>query len=333
MLFSVILPTYNRKLQLLECLNELARQTLAPSEFEVIVVVDGSSDGTDAAIDGASFPYRLTVVNQANSGPSIARNNGASKAQADFLAFTEDDVTPDRDWLERAARHVRKDPTIDVLEGRTVSAGDRKDVRRFDRSGIPSFIPCNLFIRRSVFVATTGYDPAFYDRASHLYFREDADLGFRLLDSGARNLIADDAIVTHPVQFARVSDAMRHARRYLFDPLLYRKHPLRYRSMIERKTILGLQLRRVQHSIALVYLVALAGLLISSLDSDPAAITGELVTMALCALFFKFKYQGEGGFRWQRLADLPAFGLLPLLYLRALVKGCIRFRSYGPLLP
>lgn len=333
MIFSVVLPTYNRKLSLLQCLENLARQTLPPDDFEVIVVVDGSTDGTSEAIRTLQFPFHLQVIDQENRGPSSARNHGAANARGEYLAFIEDDIVPEIDWLERAAALLRKDPPIDVLEGRTISASDRRNIRQFDVSGIPSFIPCNLFIRRSLFSGTSGYDPEFYDHKTHLYFREDADLGFRVMDAGARVVIANDVVVSHPFQFTGIRQVFRHANRYLFDPLLYRKHPIRYRSMIERKAILGIRLRRVHHVVALVYVIALACLAYSLVRSHGSEIVGEGFVLLLCVLFFKYKYQGSSGFRLARLGDVPAFAGVPIVYLRSLLAGCFRFRSFGTLIP
>ena len=333
MMFTVIIPTYNRKESLLELLDALTHQSCSPDEFDVIVVDDGSTDGTPAAVREQSYPFRLHILSQENGGPGSARNKGAAVAQGDFLAFTEDDVEPDHLWLERAGAWLRADPTIDVLEGRTISADDRTNIRRFDRAGIPSFIPCNLFVRRSDFIRSSGYDPAFYDLATHRYFREDADLGFRLLDMGTRIELAEDVVVAHPRQFTRIRDAFRHARRYVFDPLLYRKHPVRYREMIERKVVAGIPIRRVHHVVALTYLLALAGLGVAIGMCETIAMVGTGALALGGVLFYKFKYEGEGGFLTARVVNLPCYAVVPLVYLGSIVAGCLRFRTIGPLIP
>ncbi len=333
MRISVIIPTYNRRESLLRCLDELGAQTLSSEEFEVLVVVDGSTDGTAEAARQRRLPYALTVVEQANSGPAAARNSGAAKACGEYLAFTEDDVLPDKDWLARASEHLRANPSIDILEGRTVSMADRADIRRRDLPGVPSFIPCNLFIRKPTFAASAGYDPMFYDGSRHIYFREDADLGFSLMDSGARVFLARDVIVAHPVQFSGVGDAIRHARRFVFDPLLYRKHPRRFRLMIEQKSIAGIRLRRVHHIVALMFGVTLFGLVAGALNLVRIGSLDAIVVLLLCVLFFKYKYQGARGFLSGQILDLPAFTLVPCVYLASVLRGCIRFRSIGALLP
>jgi hypothetical protein len=85
--FSVIIPSYNRKDYLLECLQTVFAQSYAP--YEVIVVDDGSTDGTIEAVE--KFARGVQVIQQANGGPGAARNRGASIASGDYLAFLDSD--------------------------------------------------------------------------------------------------------------------------------------------------------------------------------------------------------------------------------------------------
>ncbi|MBM9594012.1 glycosyltransferase family 2 protein [Roseitranquillus sediminis] len=83
---SVIIPTYNRREYLLECLESVAAQRVAP--HEVIVVDDGSTDGTIEAVERMAG---VTLIRQANAGPGAARNRGAAAASGDYLAFIDSD--------------------------------------------------------------------------------------------------------------------------------------------------------------------------------------------------------------------------------------------------
>jgi GT2 family glycosyltransferase len=84
--FSVIIPTYNRRDYLLACLDRVAAQRHAP--HEVIVVDDGSSDGTCEAVEGMEG---VRLIRQENAGPGAARNRGAQAATGDYLAFLDSD--------------------------------------------------------------------------------------------------------------------------------------------------------------------------------------------------------------------------------------------------
>ena len=100
--FSVVIPTYNRLPMLLRVLGALDRQRAAP-EFEVVVIDDGSTDGTDEALERTSatrthkYPWRYQW--QKNSGPSRARNRGVELATGQFVVFIGDDTVPEEEFL------------------------------------------------------------------------------------------------------------------------------------------------------------------------------------------------------------------------------------------
>ena len=95
---SVIIPTYNRRAWLCQTLASLAQQTWPAGRFEVIVVDDGSEDGT-AEIGAATFPFPLRYFWQTNQGDAAARNTGAQQSQADVLVFLDDDILVAPDYL------------------------------------------------------------------------------------------------------------------------------------------------------------------------------------------------------------------------------------------
>ncbi|MFK8082862.1 MAG: glycosyltransferase family 2 protein [Granulosicoccus sp.] len=86
--FSVIIPTFNRADSILDTLDSCFAQTF--SDFEIIVVDDGSSDTTLAVLDAVD-DSRLRVVSQANAGPAAARNHGMRLADGSYIAFLDSD--------------------------------------------------------------------------------------------------------------------------------------------------------------------------------------------------------------------------------------------------
>lgn len=117
MKLSVVIPTYNRKDSLRLTLDGLARQTYSVAEFEVIVVSDGSTDGTDTMLAeyAVSAPYALRAITQLNSGPSAARNRGIHEARHEVIVFLDDDVEPVPQFLMRHAAHHETDDKVVVL--------------------------------------------------------------------------------------------------------------------------------------------------------------------------------------------------------------------------
>lgn len=95
---SVIIPTYNRKVLLRETLQSLAQQTYSSDRFEVILIDDGSTDGTEE-IAAEAYPFTLRYFWQSNQGDAEARNFGARKSQAEFLVFLDDDILVEPGYL------------------------------------------------------------------------------------------------------------------------------------------------------------------------------------------------------------------------------------------
>ncbi len=330
--FSVIIPTYNRRQTLLRTLRALAAQTLPAAEFEVIVSIDGSTDGTQDALSTERFPFSFRELTQPNGGASKARNAGIAAAKGEFIAFTEDDVVPEPNWLESAKAQLLRDK-VDVLDGTILDLDTRQNLRRLGIKGIPAFLPCNLFVRRNVFEKLGGYDENYYDPQRHLYFREDSDLGFRILDAGYSVALAPEVIIRHPPQFNALTDCLRHGRRYVFDALLFKKFPSRYRTMIEAKNIFGLKVCRPQYLLALAYVLFLALAIAAVGASSRRYVAWSLIAACACAGAYRFKYQGLRALQFYRVGETLGFFWAPLVYLGALIRGARRYHSWGVLRP
>ncbi|MEP7359121.1 MAG: glycosyltransferase family 2 protein [Anaerolineales bacterium] len=89
---SVIIPTYNRRASVERLLRSLDAQTLPPDQFEVIIVIDGSEDGTRELVAGWKAAYRLRGIWQTNQKQAAARNNGVRASSGDLIVFLDDDM-------------------------------------------------------------------------------------------------------------------------------------------------------------------------------------------------------------------------------------------------
>src|SRR4051794_27416912 len=89
---SVVIPSYDRREALGRCLEALGRQTADPSAFEVVVVLDGSTDGSAEMLAGLRPRHALRVERKANGGVASARNRGLELAAAPVVLFLDDDI-------------------------------------------------------------------------------------------------------------------------------------------------------------------------------------------------------------------------------------------------
>ena len=108
--FTVIVPTHNRPLQLACCIEALSKLEYPVNRFEVIVVDDGGTASVAELQDAFRDSLSLTVVRQEPAGPAAARNNGARHAKGRFLAMTDDHCAPAPDWLSRLQEAFEQDP-------------------------------------------------------------------------------------------------------------------------------------------------------------------------------------------------------------------------------
>ena len=98
-LISVVIPVYNGSRHLRTCINSALNQTYPM--VEIVAVNDGSSDNSMEILK--SYGDRIRVIDQANSGPAIARNNGVKTCHGELVAFLDQDDVWDNIKLERQA--------------------------------------------------------------------------------------------------------------------------------------------------------------------------------------------------------------------------------------
>ena len=111
-LVSVIIPTYNRAALVRDAVRSVLEQTF--SDFELIVIDDGSTDGTDAVMAGFD-DRRLFYIKQENRGRSAARNRALSRARGRFIAFLDSDDLYLKDKLEKQVAYMDRNPDVDMI--------------------------------------------------------------------------------------------------------------------------------------------------------------------------------------------------------------------------
>lgn len=209
--FSVVVATYNRSALLTGVVGAIVGQTLPRERYEVIVVDDGSTDGTEALGAELAERHGLRYLRQDNQGAAAARNRGIREASGDVVAFTDDDCLVPPDWLARLADGYARHPEVVGVGGRLVaeaSALRASAVARYEeRVGREVFgageeealggFECpaggtnNMSYRRATLLEVDGFDEGFPPRV----WGEDADLKRRITDAGGRLLYVPVTVV------------------------------------------------------------------------------------------------------------------------------------------
>jgi glycosyltransferase involved in cell wall biosynthesis len=194
-LVSVIIPTYNRRERLSRVLDGLVRQSVPRGSFEVVVVDDGSADGTAEWLAASTFPFPVRALRQENRGPSAARNAGIEAARGDLVLFLDDDVVPEPQLIEEHLRSHGAESGVVVI-GPLASAPSYRQpwvaweqekleiqYRAMARGELEptfrQFWTGNASVAREHLVATGGFDTV-------LRRNEDVELGYRLTKRNLR---------------------------------------------------------------------------------------------------------------------------------------------------
>ena len=112
-MISIIVPVYNVETYLVECLDSIQNQTY--TDFEVILVNDGSTDGSQAICEHyCQKDKRFRLMNQTNQGQSVARNNGVTASTGEFIAFVDSDDIILSNYLETLMQHMGEE--VDIVE-------------------------------------------------------------------------------------------------------------------------------------------------------------------------------------------------------------------------
>ncbi|MEM1367846.1 MAG: glycosyltransferase [Cyanobacteria bacterium P01_H01_bin.15] len=237
MFISVVIPTYNRRPILEKCLLALREQSwdasLPLSDYEVIVVDDGSTDETIPWLASlqTQFP-RLRVFEQPHQGPAAARNVGVLEAQGDTIIFIDSDLVVTSTFLASHAQALAQG--IQDHGPKVFTYGRVINTANFDNPAAESYkltdFSAAYFATGNVAIAKQWLLKAgLFDTQFSLYGWEDLELGVRLHNLGLKLLKCPAAVGYHwhpPFQLAQLPSLIAKEReRGKMAVIFYRKHP------------------------------------------------------------------------------------------------------------
>ncbi len=260
---TAIVCTRNGRGRISTCLEALLGSDCS-ADFEVMVVDDGSTDGTSDFIR-AHYP-QVELVRIEAGGLSVARNIGAQLAKADILAYTDDDCEPDREWLQRVLQFLQSHPDHAAVGGPNLPQRPQhwREAVVCAAPGAPSHVMlddltaehlpgCNLVVRKSALEQVEGFDPRFHAAGDDVDFcwrlqNRDLTLGF---DAGAfvrhwrrpslRSYLRQQLgygraermlIAKHPQRFGKSGTALWEGMIYTGAPLRVSRHAIIYHGSV-----------------------------------------------------------------------------------------------------
>lgn len=303
MLFSVIVPVYNRPDEVGELLAALVEQTFA--DFEVIIVEDGSTVTCREVCREYEQRLNLHYFAKDNSGPGQSRNYGAARAKGTYLLILDSDVVLPAGYMQAIVDELNREPADAFggpdsahpsftpiqkaisysMTGFITTGGIRGGRKKLDRFYPRSF---NMGIRREVYEHLGGF--------SKMRFGEDIDFSIRIIAAGYRCRLFPEAWVWH-----------------------------------KRRTDLRKFFRQVYNSgIARINLYKLYPSSLKPVHALPAVFTVGTALLVLTSAIGRamMHYDAEHWHEWYYVCALPWLPLL-LFSLIVAVDASVRFRSIG----
>lgn len=229
---SIIIAIFNRKDELSDLLFSLTKQT--DSDFEVIVVDDGSKIDLSLVIEVFSKKLDLKYFKKMNSGAGLSRNFGVEKASGEWVIFLDSDVIVEQDYIQNVRNNLAKNPAdafggadkadknFNVLQ-KAISysmtsvlttggiRGSKKSVGKFQPRSF------NMGVKKTAFEQVGGF--------SEMRIGEDPDLSMTLWENGFQTRFYDDIAVYHK----RRTDLIKFAKQVfqfgVARPILNQRHP------------------------------------------------------------------------------------------------------------
>lgn len=242
MKISVIIPTYNRKNILIKCLDALFEQTYPMDDFEIVVVDDGSTDGTESIVKDrmVKSPVGLRYFKQEKKGPAAARNMGIESAKGEIVLFIGDDIIASPLLLEEHVKwhnkysndslavlgYVTWSPDIEItpfLEWLDESGAQfgYKLINDPDNVSYRFYYTSNASVKKEFLLKHGLFDEDFPYAAM-----EDIEIAYRLKDKGLKIVYKKSALAYHEHKIDMENFLKRSELVGRSMGIFYEKHPL-----------------------------------------------------------------------------------------------------------
>ena len=186
-LVSIVIVTYNDKENLICCLSSLISQTFPKDKMEIIVVDDGSTDGTKKTLN-ETFS-EIKVISKDNCGPDNSRIHGIEEATGEIVSFIDSDCIASREWLVNSVQSLKENRVL-IVGGRILHRGNFwtrligvsdfggfQSGKKKETKNIPT---CNMSVARNIF-NTYSFDPNLRVGGDVIFCSELRKNGYKLI--------------------------------------------------------------------------------------------------------------------------------------------------------
>ncbi|HEX2271459.1 MAG TPA: glycosyltransferase family 2 protein [Pyrinomonadaceae bacterium] len=223
---SVIIPTYNRSALLRDAVMSVLGQE-SPSAFEIVIVDNNSKDDTAAVVQSLmeQHPGRLSYILETRQGNAHARNRGVKEARAPIVAFIDDDVIVERDWLTSLKNALDSRAELSFVGGKVLPQWTTPppswltpehwsplavldygpDELIIGGNSPRGLLTANIAFRRSVFDEVGQFSPHLQRVKNAVGSMEDTEFLLRVCRSGKQGMYLPGMVARAPVENERLS--------------------------------------------------------------------------------------------------------------------------------
>jgi glycosyltransferase involved in cell wall biosynthesis len=223
---SVIIPTYNRSALLRDAVNSVLAQD-SQTTFEIIIVDNNSKDDTAAVVQSLmdQYPGRLSYIVETQQGNAHARNRGVNEARAPVIAFIDDDVTVEHNWLTSLKNALDSHPELSFVGGKVLPQWSTQppswltpehwsplavldygpDELIIAGKSPRGLLTANIAFRRSVFAEVGTFSPHLQRVKNAIGSMEDTEFLLRVCRSGKQGMYLPGMVARAPVDNERLS--------------------------------------------------------------------------------------------------------------------------------
>jgi glycosyltransferase involved in cell wall biosynthesis len=230
---SAVVCTHNRVNYLQACIESLQHQTLDPARYEILIVDNGSTDGTEKLCTNYQESVNFRYIKEPMLGLSHARNRGLLEATGDFIGYIDDDAAAAPQWLEKALEVFALDPVPDWVGGSVTLVWEAppppwltdyyygalgwvnwgEDARYLDPES-EWLVGCNSLFRRATLENYGGFDVRLGRKKNLLLSGEEVQLHHKLRAAGGTFYYHPAVHVHHSVPRERVTPEYFYRRYY-----------------------------------------------------------------------------------------------------------------------
>lgn len=229
-LVSIIIPCYNQGNLIKETLDSVICQTL--TDYEVIVINDGSTDTVTAEILNKLDYPKTKVIHTTNQGLASARNNGIKLAQSELILPLDSDDKIHPAYLEKAVSFLKQNPEYRIVYCKARLFEKKQGIWNIPDYSLSGILSRNLIFASAVFYKSDwekvgGYNP------NMVYGWEDWDFWLSLIEKGAKPFKLDEVLFYYRIRKGTMAKSMTKVKQIKMRAQIFRNHQKLYNDNIE----------------------------------------------------------------------------------------------------